>query len=160
MSYGARQSSPVRPQLLGYDKRIQCAAAYLFRAVAEHACEFAIDARHALVEIEHDDRLRRALEQLVEQSGLYRQLLFGSLAAVQVAQYQPDERDDAEAKQSRSHCAVYDLLMPGVEQSGLTYADADRERIPVHVVGCVDAFLPVRRTFQQFSGFVRLGDET
>ncbi len=159
MPHRARQALPFRPQLFGDDQRIERAAAYMFGSMAEHAGEFAVYARHALVEVEHDDRLRRALEQFIEQRSLHAQLRFCALAAAQMPQHQPDQRYDAEATRGRAHRAVHDLDMPSLEHRGLPHADANRERIAADGLGRVDALLAVPRAFQQRGSFASRGQQ-
>ena len=145
LPHGVRQALPFGAQFLGNDQGIECPVAHLFGRIAEQAGEFAVDARHPLLEIEHDNRFGCALEQFVEKCCLHPQLLFGALAATKVAQNQPHQRDDAQAKQRRAHRAVHDLHVPGIEHGGFLHTDTDRERIAADGLRRVYSFHTVGR---------------
>ena len=91
-AYGAREPARLLPEVLRHDELVQRAAMSFRRRIAEHSSELAVDADHALPQVDHDDGFGCALEQLVEQRGLHAQTCFGLLAPAQLAQHQPHQQ--------------------------------------------------------------------
>ena len=118
------------------------------RAVTEHRRELPVHAGDPLLPVDHDDRLRCAFEQLVEQRGLHQKPLLGALAAAQLAQHQPHQQRHAEAQQGGAHRAVHRLNVPGREHRRLLHARADRQAKPRHRLHSVDPVVPVGRAWK------------